>query len=388
MRKRLVPIALIVLLAAVGALVYWGQHRKRAAELYYSGTIDATEANLSFQVGGRVNNVFVDEGQSVDTGQPLAALEADEFIAAVDQAKGNHARARELLKQAEVTLEIYRDTLPAEVDRAEAAVRTLEAQLQELETGYRRQEIERARLAYETARIALEEARRDKARYDTLFDRGIISEKDRETRDFRYDTALKEYQRAKQAYDLVKEGFRKETIASARAKLAESKAVLHQAKSNLKKIEAVEGEVLAARAQVQTAEASLALAEIRLGHTQLNAPFGGILTSRNIEPGEVVTAGQQSLSVADLTRVHLKIFVGETEIGKVKPGQAVDIAIDTFPGKRFKGTVSYISPEAEFTPKIIQTHKERVKLVYLVKVLIENPKIELKPGMPADAWLR
>ena len=118
------------------------------------------------------------------------------------------------------------------------------------------------------------------------------------------------------------------------------------------------------------------------------APYDGIITSRNIEPGEVVSPGQQALTLADLSRVYLKIFVGETDIGKVRPGQSVEIKIDTFPQKTFAGTVSYVSPEAEFTPKIIQTHKERVKLVYLVKVLVSNPNIELKPGMPADAWLR
>ena len=90
----------------------------------------------------------------------------------------------------------------------------------------------------------------------------------------------------------------------------------------------------------------------------------------------------------DLSSIELKIFVDETEIGKVIPGQRVDVKIDTFPNKVFEGKVSYISPEGEFTPKVIQTQKERVKLVYLVKVFIPNPDLELKSGMPADAWLR
>ena len=104
-----------------------------------------------------------------------------------------------------------------------------------------------------------------------------------------------------------------------------------------------------------------------------------------MEPGEVVSPSREVLTIADLSRVDLKIFVDETEIGKVKPGQAVDVKIDTFPNRIFKGTVAFISPEGEFTPKIIQTKKERVKLVYLVKVSIPNPSFELKTGMPADA---
>jgi len=102
----------------------------------------------------------------------------------------------------------------------------------------------------------------------------------------------------------------------------------------------------------------------------------------------VVTPGREVLTLSDLSKVNLKIFVTETEIGKVKTGQKVEVRVDTFPDKYYTGYVSFISPEGEFTPKMIQTHKERVKLVYLVKVSLSNPNGELKSGMPADAWLR
>ena len=153
-------------------------------------------------------------------------------------------------------------------------------------------------------------------------------------------------------------------------------------------IEVKEKEVGAAQAHVRAAEASLRLAEVQLDFTRLKAPFQGIIASRNIEPGEVVSPGQEVISIADLTVVDLKIFIDETEIGNVKPGRSVDVKIDSFPNKIYKGKITFISPEAEFTPKIIQTQKERVKLVYLVKVAIPNADLELKPGMPADAWLR
>ena len=102
----------------------------------------------------------------------------------------------------------------------------------------------------------------------------------------------------------------------------------------------------------------------------------------------MASVGQEVISISDLSEVDLKVFVDEIEIGKVKPDQRVDVKIDTFPDKTYQGTVSFISPEGEFTPKIIQTHKERVKLVYLVKIKIPNPDFELKSGMPADAWFR
>ena len=100
-----------------------------------------------------------------------------------------------------------------------------------------------------------------------------------------------------------------------------------------------------------------------------------------------MNAGREVITISDLSRVDLKIFVDETEIGKVKPNQKVEVKVDTFPDKSYTGYVSFISPEGEFTPKIIQTKKERVKMVYLVKVSIVNPNFDLKAGMPADALL-
>jgi HlyD family secretion protein len=388
LKKRLILIVFLTLLLGVGGLVYWGQRKEHSRELYYSGTIEATQANLAFQVSGRVKDVFLDEGQGVEKNQLLAVLEPEEFIAQRDRVQADLMRAGENLKQLETLLEINRNVLPAEVDKAEAGARALQSQLAELEAGYRTQEVEQARLAFEEARFTLEEARKDKIRFDKLFERKIIAEKDKDTKDLKYETALKEFERAKKAYELLKEGYRKESIETARSKLTEGRAAARQARDSLKKIEATESEVKAAKAQVLSVSAAFEVAKIRLKHTELRAPFKGILVSRNVEPGEVVTPGQEVLSLSDLSKVDLKVFVEETEIGKIQPGQKVDVKIDTFPSKTYAGHVSFISPEGEFTPKIIQTHKERVKLVYLVKIAIPNPNFELKSGMPADAWFR
>jgi HlyD family secretion protein len=388
LKKRLIIILLLVILLGVGALVYVGQREERTAALYYSGTIEATQAELSFQVSGRVTKVWVHEGESAENKQLLAELDQAELMARKNQALAHLRQAVESVKQKEAVLDLYRGTLPAEVARAEAAVRALKSNLDELETGYRGQEVERARLAYESARITMEEARKDKIRIQGLFQRRIVPEKSKDDAELKYETASKEYERAKENLDLVREGFRKESKEAAKARLAEGQATLRQARSNLKRIAATEKEVDVAKAGVLGAEAALELAEIQLRYTQLTAPFRGIVVSRNLEPGEVVSPGREVLSLADLSTVDLKIFVDETEIGKVKPGQDVEVKIDTFPDKTYRGQVSFISPEGEFTPKIIQTRKERVKLVYLVKIAIPNPDLELKSGMPADAWFR
>lgn len=336
MRKKIIVAVFIALLLGVGALVYFGKWQTQRGELYYSGTIEATQSNLAFQVSGRVTNVAVREGQAVTQDQLLAELEPSELKSRKDQAEANLERSIKSQDQLATLLSIYKTTLPADVVRAEASVTS--------------------------ARDILEDARKNYRRYEQLFKQGVVTEKERDAVKLNYDTA--------------------------KSRLDDGEAVLKQAKSNLNKVSATQKELEAMMSQAKQAKAALEQTNIQLNYARLLAPFNGIIISRNVEPGEVVTSGREVLSMADLSTVDLKIFVDETEIGKVKPGQDVDVKIDTFPDKVFKGKVTFISPEGEFTPKIIQTKKERVKLVYLVKVSIPNPNMELKTGMPADAWLR
>jgi HlyD family secretion protein len=117
------------------------------------------------------------------------------------------------------------------------------------------------------------------------------------------------------------------------------------------------------------------------------APLGGVVLSKNIEPGDYVAPGTGVLTIGDLNNVWLRAYIDESDKGRVKPGQTAWITTDAYPGKRYKGYVSFISQEAEFTPKNVQTQKERVKLVYRIKINIRNPAEgeQLNPGMPADA---
>jgi len=388
LKKRGIAILFFCLLFGVGLLVYRGQRNLQMKELYYSGTIEAKQAELGFQVSGRIVEVVVNEGEFVKKDQLLASLDKSEYKARYEQAQASVENSIKNFQRLEFVLELYKKTLPNEVARAAAGVEVLSSQLAELEAGYREQDIERARLALLTAQDVMEEAKKNKERYDNLFAKRLVPEREWDAVKLKHETAVKEFEEAKEMFDMLREGVRKETIQTARARLAEGKAVLRQAKNNLRKIKAAEKEVEAATSQVKVAQSSLKVAETQLRYTELRAPFDGVISSRNVEPGEVVLPGREVLSLSDLSSVDLKIFVGETEIGRVKPGQLVDIKVDTFPDKIFSGTVSFISPEGEFTPKIIQTQKERVKLVYLVKVFIPNPDLELKSGMPADAWLR
>jgi HlyD family secretion protein len=388
LKKRIIIAILICLFLVAGILLFNGQKNGSSRGLYYSGTVEATQAELAFQVSGRVVNVPAEEGEFVEKGRILAVLDQSEYQARYEQALANLESKAENLKKLELVAELDRKTLPDEVARADAGLKVLRSQLRELESGYREQDIERARLAVLSSRDIMEEAKKNRDRYYKLFQDKLVSEKEWDAIELKYETVLKEYESYKESFDMLQEGTRKEAIQTARDKVVEGEIVLKQAKDNLKKIEAAEKEVYAAKAQVKSAQSELELAKTQLGYTTLKAPFNGIITSRNVEIGEVVTAASEVLSLSDLSYVDLKIFVDETEIGKVKPGQNAEVKIDSFPEKVYKGKVSFVSPEGEFTPKMIQTQKERVKLVYLVKISIPNPELELKSGMPADAWLR
>ncbi len=335
MKKRIIMIVFIILFLVVGSLVYVGQKNNRQKGLFYSGTIETTQTNLSFQVAGRVAQVLVQEGQSVNRNQLIAELDRSEFASRQSQARANLERAQKTKNQLQTMLEISTKTLPTEVTRAKASVKGTQDTLKDAERNYRR--------------------------FEELFSKEVVTEKERDTMKLHYEIA--------------------------QSRLAESESVLKLAEGNLTKIDAIKQDIDVASAQISAARASLNQTSIQLDYTRLMSPTDGVITSRNIEPGETVTPGREVITVSDLSRVDLKIFVDETEIGKVKPGQKANVKIDTFPDKTYTGIVSFISPEGEFTPKIIQTKKERVKLVYLVKISIANPDFQLKAGMPADAWL-
>ncbi|PKN64246.1 MAG: hemolysin secretion protein D [Deltaproteobacteria bacterium HGW-Deltaproteobacteria-10] len=336
MKKKIIIIIFILIFIGAGTFVYFGQRNNQQTELHFSGTIETTQANLSFQIPGRVASVAAVEGQSVVKDQIIAELDRADFQSRFDQAKANLDRAQKAKQQLETVLNISKNTLPAEVARATASVASAQDTAQDAEKNYKR--------------------------YEELFRNGVVTEKERDTLKLTYDIA--------------------------RSRLTEAQSLLKLAQGNLTKIEAARQDIETSKAQIDAVRAALAQAAIQLDYTQLKSPLTGMVISRNIEPGEAVNIGREVITISDLSRVDLKIFVDETQIGKVKPGQKAAVKIDTFPDRVFEGMISFISPEGEFTPKIIQTKKERVKLVYLVKIAIANPGGELKAGMPADAVLK
>ncbi|MGA2499027.1 MAG: efflux RND transporter periplasmic adaptor subunit, partial [Tepidisphaeraceae bacterium] len=173
---------------------------------------------------------------------------------------------------------------------------------------------------------------------------------------------------------------RQEQIAQARAALAE----LEQRRDLVKKGPRQET-IDQARAKLGEAEGALAISRTRLSYTTLDSPVWGVVLSKNVESGEYVAAGTPIVTVANLKDVWLRAYINGPDLGRVKVGQKARLYTDSHPGKPYDGRISFIASEAEFTPKSVQTDKERVKLVYRIKIDLDNPDMELKPGMPADA---
>jgi HlyD family secretion protein len=151
--------------------------------------------------------------------------------------------------------------------------------------------------------------------------------------------------------------------------------------------QSAERQVELAKANIQNAEEALKLAKIVLTYTTLVAPFDGVITVRQAELGEIMVPGTPVVTLADLDHIWLRAYINETDIGKIRLDQSAVVKTDTYPGKSYKGRVSFISSSAEFTPNSVETHAERVTLVYRIKIDIDNPTHELVPGMPADAIL-
>jgi HlyD family secretion protein len=207
------------------------------------------------------------------------------------------------------------------------------------------------------AQADLEQKRKDYARYQALYEKDEIPGQTRDLAATNVTRAQATYERAQQIYNELVEGTRQEELAVDRANV-------HQAHQNLH------------------------LSRIRLDYTVLRAPFDGVVLVRQAELGEVVSPGTPIVTLADLDHLWVRVYVPETDLGKVHWGQVVDVRTDTYPTRIYPGRISFISSEAEFTPKSVQTEKERVTLVYRVKVDVENPNRELKPGMPADVGIK
>jgi len=389
MKKRL-RIAIPVLLVALGAVLYFAVLRPRwsSKDLLVSGTIEVTDSELSFKIAGRLLERLVDEGQSVEAGQLIARLDPADQKLQVARAEADLSYAESVLAESEA------GSRPEEIERAHAQMLQAKAALDELEHGSRPQEIADAKAAKERQQANLESARREydlaKADYDRakdLFAGKVIGQQDFDQFRTRYETAQKAVdaaqaavQSAQEQLSLREEGPRTEDIDQAKAALKQAEATYALMKEGPRK-----EEIDQARAKAASARQARDQARQQLDYTELHAPFRGVVMSKSAEPGEFLNPGSPVVTIAALDSVWLRAYVNETHLNAVRLGQEADVTTDAYPGRVFKGRVAFISSQAEFTPKSVQTFEERVKLMYRIKIDLDNADHALKPGMPADA---
>jgi HlyD family secretion protein len=387
-RARIVVVGLALGLALGGGLAWRWWSRPAPGVLAASGTIEATEVDASFRVGGRLLERAVDEGSAVTAGAVLARLDSPELVAEVDRLRAALQATETRIPQLRTEILLREELTRRRIEEARAALAAREHRLAELRSGARPQETERARAEVREARAVLDNARTESERLETLHRQELIAAQTRDAARMALAVAAERHRAALERLAMVEEGPRQEEIRRAEAEVRQAAAALRVA-------EAGELEVVLTRQQLGTAEATvardraaLAAAEAQLGFSVLRSPLGGVVLRKHVEPGETIVAGTPVVTIADLASTWLKIYVPEPKLGHVKLGQPAEVTTDSYPGKVYRGTVTFVASEAEFTPKTVQTPEERVKLVFAVKITVANPDQELKPGMPADARLR
>lgn len=327
MNKKIV-IAAVLVAAGIGAAALWKLQPWGAPvdedSVFASGTVDATEVVVSFRVPGTLRQRPVEEGSVVKAGDLVAALDDREALARMQQ--------------------------------AEAARKAAQAHLADLEQGYRPQEIAEARAQTEQARANLAHLEDEARRSEALFEGGATSRQRQDRDRTAAAVAAQQYKAAQERLKLLQGGYRPETIR-------------------------------AAAAQLEEAAAAVAAARVALEDLQAAIPVAGVVTRTHAEVGETLGAGRPVASVTDIAHPWIRVYIPENLIGKVRLGMPATVTVDTFPDRGFSGRVSYVSSQAEFTPKNVQTQEERVKLVFAVNVTVDNADGILKPGMPADVTI-
>lgn len=369
---RIVLLAAALLLA--GFLIWRNYFRPKSRVIQVSGNIEATTVDFSFKIPGRMVRRLVDEGDIVKKGQVIAVLDKVQLQEAVEEQKAN-------VKEAEWALrELLNGSRPEDIAQARANEQHTRWAYVEMLNGSRPEDISQARAAARQALVERIRAQREYNREKQLFKEGYIPALTYDNEKASYRSAAQAYSQAREHYLEVKRGPRVEDIEQARQ-------AWNQAEWNLREL--VKGprveDIEQARARLKSAQNALAQAQRSVYDSTLYSPIDGIVLSKNAEDGEYVSAGTPVVTAADLSSVWLRAYVDETDLARVKYNAPANVTTDTYPGKVYHGRVAFISSQAEFTPKEVQTFEERVQLVYRIKIDLDNPGFELKPGMPADA---
>lgn len=387
MKKPLrIVIVLAVLAAGVAAFLHFRNGAKDNPNIIrLSGNIELTQVDIAFKAPGRLAVLQVTEGAAVKKGDVLAQIDRAATQGQKVREQAGLESATGQLAQTITAVQFQQETTDSDLELRRADVRAAEAHLAELLAGTRTQEVQAARAQLEDSRNWLAQAKRDWDRAQVLFKDEDISAAQYEQFRSKHESMTQSFRQAQERLGLLEEGPRKETIDTARAQLDRAKAALRLSQASKFELKRRQQELAVRRAEIDRAKAGISIIDAQLDDTTVASPIDGIVLVKSAEQGEIIAAGATIASIGDLAHPWLRAYINEKDLGRVKIGSAVKLTTDSFPGKTYNGRISFIASEAEFTPKQIQTADERVKLVYRIKIDVDNPNQELKSNMPVDA---
>jgi len=404
--------SLLIVTASLAFLCSACQAGNVAGTIEASGTIEAEEVVIASEFGGRVAEIQADEGDEVEAGQVLIRLDGDLVEAQMGEAEALVASARANLARVEA------GPRPGEIATAEALLEQAIAARDGAQRGWQdtvalrdnpqelNAQIDEARTQVELAERGVSQAQAQVRTLEIQRDAHAgAGDDDSKTR---YEALDQQVKAAQVAVGIAEEqlagarthlenlmGMRNNPIAlnttvnQAKARYEDAVAAVQVAQASLDALLAMPTaeEVAVAQAQVGQAEAASGMLQVQLEKMTLYSPLSGLVSNRAIHVGETASPGATLMTVASLDEVKLTVYIPENRYGRIQLGQSVSVEVDSFPGKVYLGEVMYISSQAEFTPRNVQTKEERVNTVFAVKILIPNPEHDLKPGMPADATI-
>jgi HlyD family secretion protein len=386
MKKRILPVV-VLLAAAIAVTVFLKWRNADDGRILLSGNIEFQKVDIAFKVPGKLVELAVAEGADVKRGMLIGRIDKDITERSRDRDAAAIPIAEAQLAAQLTGIEYAKQATASELALRRAELAQAEARLNELRNGARPQELKSARAALDDARALHTQARRDWDRAQVLFKNEDISATQHDQFRTRFDSTAAALKRAEENLALVAEGPRQEQIEQQRAAVARAQAALKLTEAAHLDIRRREQEAVARRGEIERAKVQVTVVDAQLNDTTANSPIDGVVMVKSAEPGETLGAGASVVTLGDIDHPWVRGYVPETKLGQVKLGQKVKVTSDSFPGKVYNGRVSFIASEAEFTPKQIQTKEERVKLVYRIKIDVENPNRELKLNMPVDAEL-
>lgn len=376
MKHRIVIFSTVAAIVALGAAYAFWNFNGSPASIVISGIIEADDIHVGSKIGGRVLKVVAREGQTVKGGETLVLLEPNEMDASLAEAQAGlrQAQAKYALMTAGSRLE--------EIEQSEAAVKQAQAELDQLISGPRQQEIDQAVAEWKASKAQAENAQKFLQRMEGLVKRELVARQDYDDALAKADEAEQKMKAARERYNLLLAGTRKEEVERARQRLAEADAKRRQILSGFRK-----EEIAQAKSAMEAARARVELMRTQLEETVIKAPVDALVETLDLEPGDMVGAGKPVATLLRTGSLWVRAYLPEARLGFVQPGLKVAVRVDSFPGKNFAGVVRRIRRQGEFTPRNVQTQEERALQVFQTEVVLDDPDHVLRPGMSADVTI-